>query len=86
MASQALKNQFKGEARKSFFLRDILPGSGWALYRAPAQSFPRIVEWAPRQNTEEASCVRGFLAAIAIEGIVGLGVLALGQAWHLMIH
>jgi hypothetical protein len=85
MASQTL-NQFKGEARTSFLLRDILPGPGWALYRAPAQSFPRLVERAPVQNAEEASCIRGFLAAIAIEGIVGLGVFALWQAWHLMIR
>ncbi|HEY6846401.1 MAG TPA: hypothetical protein VI320_09335 [Terracidiphilus sp.] len=85
MASQTL-NQFKGEARTSFLLRDILPGSGWALSRAPAGSFPRIVERAPAENAEEANCIRGFLAAIAIEGLAGLGVFGLWQGWHLMIR
>jgi hypothetical protein len=85
MASQSL-NQFKGEARTSFLPRDISPGSGWALDRSPAESFPRIVQRAPAENGDRASCIRGFLSAIAIEGLVGLVVFALWQARHLMIR
>jgi hypothetical protein len=85
MASQSL-NQFKGEARTSFLPRDILPGSDWALDRAPAESFPCTVERAPAEHGEKAGCIRGFLAAIAIEGAVGLVVFALWQVWHLMIR
>jgi hypothetical protein len=76
MASQAL-NQFEEEARTPFMLRDILPGSAWASFEAQAESFSRITD---------ANCIKGFLASIAIEGIVGLSVFALWQAWHLMIR
>jgi hypothetical protein len=85
MASQSL-NQFKGEAQATFLPRDILPGSGWAIDRAPAESFPCIVESAQAENGEQSSCIRGFLVAIAIEGVVGLVVFALWQAWHPMIR
>jgi hypothetical protein len=76
MASQTL-NQFEEEARTPFMLRDILPGTAWAPYQAQAESFSRITE---------ANCIKGFLASIAIEGIVGLSVFAVWQAWHLMIR
>ena len=85
MASQSL-NQFKGEARTSFLPRDILPGAGWALDRAPAESFPRVQERTRAETGEQAGCIRGFLMALAIEGVVGLVVFALLLAWHLMIR
>ena len=76
MASQTL-NQFEEEARTPFMLRDILPGSGWASFQAQVESFSRMTD---------ANCIKGFLASIAIEGIVGLSVFALWQAWHLVIR
>jgi hypothetical protein len=83
VASQAL-NQFEVEPRQPFMLRDILPGPGWAPYQAPAQTFPLPVERASEETTEDGSCVKGMLAALAIEGIVAVSVFALWQAWHLI--
>ena len=65
-------------------LRDILPGPGWAPYRAPTQAFPRPVEREQDESVEEGSCVKGMLAALAIEGVVALGVFGLWHAWHLI--
>ena len=83
MASQAL-NQLEAESQPPFMLRDILPGPGWAPYRAPARMFPRALDRAPHDSVEEGNCIKGFLAGIAIEGIVALSVYAVWQAWHLL--
>ena len=83
MASQAL-NQFEPESCQPFMLRDILPGPGWAPYQPPARPFPLPVELESDETMEEGSCVKGMLAALAIEGIMALGVFALWQAWHMI--
>lgn len=83
MASQAI-NEFHRESPQPFMLRDVLPGPGWAPYRAAARPLPHKRELVPEECEEDGSCVRGFLVGIGLEGAAALGIYGIWQLCHLV--
>jgi hypothetical protein len=85
MASQVLCDfKVKVEVTQPFMLRDILPGPGWAPYRAPPIPFEREMEYESDADVVGGSCVRGLLTGICLEGIMALGIYGAWQVWHLL--
>jgi len=83
VASHALK-EFHRDTPQPFLLRDVLPGPGWAPYRAAARPLPEIRKIVPETYEVEGSCIKGLLVGIGLEGAAALGVYGLWQLWHLI--
>lgn len=83
MATQVLCD-FEIKSPQPFMLRDILPGPGWAPYRAPVRLLERESEYESDADVAGGSCVKGLMTAAFIEGAMVLGIYAAWQAWHLL--
>jgi hypothetical protein len=79
VATQALGN-FEMEPTQPFMLRDILPGPGWAPYKA---SEGRI-DCTSRAEVVPGSCLKGAVIAIMLESAAALVVYGAWQVWHLI--
>ncbi|MGA3048581.1 MAG: hypothetical protein ABSD67_18250 [Terracidiphilus sp.] len=80
MASQAL-NRFQTESPNVFMLRNILPGPGWAPYRALSPALERETEIAPKSSAEDGNPFKGMLVALGFEAAV---VIVLYGAWQVL--
>jgi len=83
VASQAIK-EFHRDTLHPFLLRDVLPGPGWAPYRAAARPLPRAMDVVPEANEEGGSCMKGLMVGMGLESAAALGVYGLWQLWHLI--
>jgi hypothetical protein len=80
MVSQAL-NRFQRESSNVFMLRDILPGPGWAPYRALSPALERETEREPKSSAEDGDPIKGMLVALGFESAV---ILILYGAWQVL--
>jgi hypothetical protein len=77
-------NEFEPETPQPFLLRDVLPGPGWAPYRAAAFPLPQDREVAAKPYEEDGCCMKGLLVGIGLEGAAAMGIYGLWQLWHLI--
>jgi hypothetical protein len=83
MASQAL-NRFQTESSNVFMLRDILPGPGWAPYRALSPALEKETETVPKSCAEDGDPIKGVLVALGLESGVILVLFGAWQVLHLI--
>jgi hypothetical protein len=83
MATQLI-NQFELELPQTFMLRDILPGPAWAPYQVQYRPSIEQIARPSTEKEEDGNCAKGFIVAIAMEGMLALGVFGIWHFWHLV--
>jgi hypothetical protein len=81
--SQALY-EINVKSSQPFLLRDVLPGTAWTPFEAPARTRARNTDSPFDADAEDGNCLKGALVGLCLEGAMAISLYGIWQAWHLM--